>query len=128
MDWSRASSTRHAKIAGRGNRGISSGTRNRAPTTARNTKVSPVLTFVSPSVAQWEGSLFPHRARQHPPPGAIRNAATRPTLVRPRFARRLHPASGADMGLVIGNGLPLALAVAISPVPMIAVIMGIGGL
>ena len=32
------------------------------------------------------------------------------------------------MGLVIGNGLPLALAVAISPVPMIAVIMGIGGL
>src|SRR4029453_14863871 len=47
IDWSAASSTREAKIAGSGNFGISSGTRNRAPITARNTKVSPVLIRLS---------------------------------------------------------------------------------
>ena len=74
-------------IAGSGNFGISSGTRNRAPMTTTNTRVSPVLMNV-PSGRQWTLSLD-HRARRAASPAA---GDMDPTAARLRYGEQEAPA------------------------------------
>src|SRR4051794_29642493 len=69
MLWSAASSTRAATTAGSGNRGMSSGTRNRAATTAPTTNVSvptPGLRLLGTSRGTWHQPRPKSRRCVHP--------------------------------------------------------------